>query len=50
MSQVRTFLAGCTTMAAALAALTLLTAAKEGPVHGRLDASGKVVKTVGIIE
>lgn len=37
MSQVRTFLAGCTTMAAALAALTLLTAAKEGPVHGRFD-------------
>ena len=37
MSGVRTFLAGCTTMAAAIAAITVLTGAKDAPVHGRFD-------------
>ena len=36
MSQIRTFLAGCTTMAAALAAVLALTAAKT-PTHARFD-------------
>lgn len=36
MSQIRTFLAGCTTMAAALAAVLALSAAKT-PTHARFD-------------
>lgn len=37
MAQVRTFLAGCTTMAAALAAVFTLTAAKAPPRHEHFD-------------
>ncbi len=37
MSQIRTFLAGCTTMAAALAAVVTLTGAKDGPSHAQFD-------------
>lgn len=36
-STTRTFLAGCTTMAAALSAVFLLTAAKDGPTHANFD-------------
>ncbi len=37
MSQIRTFLAGCTTMGAALAAVFTLTAASAPPTHARFD-------------
>lgn len=37
MSTTRTFLAGCTTMAAALSAVFLLTAAKDGPSRANFD-------------
>ncbi|PWF42038.1 hypothetical protein [Massilia glaciei] len=37
MSQIRTFFAGATTMASALAAVFMLTGAKEPPKHGQFD-------------
>lgn len=37
MSQARTFLAGCTTMAAAIAAVVALTGAKSAHTHARFD-------------